>query len=393
VDIGEVLVRDVEATFYTVETDRVAAEIALELANRNHFAYIDYPELVTGEPSADGLVSACNALHSEVLRLLSDPDVLSRVILLSDRPAWLSSAVFLSRDDDDVVDIERLARGIGAGLVQRQAPGIDHHVMGLSDSALVKELQLKIMDADNLLVSLHDDRIELRNHGMVVDDHTLVYPHQFLRRFYRANFVGMPGLLNRAKAAGASVSLRVDPFRRTTVDHYREIFELDAWYGQPFSESLLQDKHFAGRTVHRGACLTCLRGAGCEIFTVFRTDMMDENERQFKIEEYCYLEDAHGLGEQYCIEKFGHVVYDQNVGCFTHLDGAVRVFPTEEYIDHLDAIERGRDVDEKIGQRHKLFLVEGALASQLVQELLSEWFRYNPHISEYFSSGLERLES
>ena len=85
---------------------------------------------------------------------------------------------------------------------------------------------------------------------------------------------------------------------------------------------------------------------------------MDENKRQFKIEEYCSLEPEHGIGERFCIEKFGHVVYDQNEDCFTHLDGAVRVFPVEEYIDHLDAVESGRDVDEKIGTRHKLFLAE-----------------------------------
>ncbi|MGW4464717.1 hypothetical protein [Micromonospora sp. NPDC004704] len=373
-----------EALFGTTEVDRLATAIAAELANRNRFAYIDYPELVSESPSSDRLVTDCNALHAEILPILSRFGSLQELSATSNLPEWLSSALFFGERDDGSFDLDVVVRHIGAGLVQQRAPGIDNHIDNLYDATLIKTLGLKVVDEENLLVNLSDDdRLELRNHGIVLDGHTLIYPHQFLRRFYGSNFVGIPSLLAEAKAAGASVSIRIDPLRKTTVDHYRDIFEHDYWYGRPFSEGLLKSKHLTARTAHRSKCKICLSDH-CEIFTIFRTDMMDGDLRQFKVEEFCSLNERHGVGERYCVERFGHVVFDQVKGSFSHLDGAVRVFQAEEYIEYLDAVESGRDVDEKIGQRHKLFLVEGTLDRRLVQELLTEWFRYNPDIGEYF---------
>ncbi len=126
-------------------------------------------------------------------------------------------------------------------------------------------------------------------------------------------------------------------------------------------------------------------------FTGFRTKMMDADMREFMIEEFTPIvnpltpsEHIRGIDKKHTIQKFAHLVYDQKNRLFSHLDGAVRVFENTEYEAVFSKLPN--DPGEKIGKRHKLFLVEGSISMDMVQSLLYDFFMYNPHIEEYFSA-------
>ncbi len=86
-----------------------------------------------------------------------------------------------------------------------------------------------------------DKDMDLRNRALIVGDNMLC-PHQFMRRFYSASFVGLPPLLRQCLDKGLSVKLRLDPFRLSEPQYYRDWVEADYWHGRHFSAMLLEDK-------------------------------------------------------------------------------------------------------------------------------------------------------
>lgn len=292
-------------------------------------------------------------------------------------------------EENNKFNFERVLLMVASYVLDSHVPGIDEYVDRMMDYDLAKSLGLT--PGDDGLILLSPD-MQLKKHGLILlSRNILIYPHQFLRRYFSCNFVNILSLLEYCRVKGLQISLLLDPIRISQPKYYRDIIEADYWHGPLFSPGLLLNKHLNERTVHFSRGLTDAKYDAA--FTVFRTKMMDRYLREFMVEEYCPLtiqygktpEKLPGTGNKYCIQKFAHFVYDQQKKCFTHLDGAVRVFSPDEYEVYFNTIKGGKGVDEKIGERHKLFLLEGEFNEELAKDLLTEWFRYNPHIQEYFS--------
>lgn len=359
--------------------------IAKELADRNLFAIRDFPIFVSDDPGTP-FSKTCSDLVLLVKGILNQDDNLLKLTKIVPRPRSVGHALFMAGTEDGY-DLDKVALHYSVCLVQEKRAHLDEHIKSLSNRSLCDELGIKV--DDDFLTDLSDPKLVLKNHGIIFDNKVLVYPHQFLRRHLSSNFVEMPVLLNRALESGLSVHVRIDPLRRSLPEYYRDVMEFDYWHGQPFSEALLKNKHTVARTIHGNVEANMLNHYIKR--TVFRTDMMENNIRQFKIEEYADFESesgspTNGAGDDFFIQRFAHMCYDQRIDKFTHLDGAVRVFPKEQYKNYLKEIESGNDIDEKVGARHKLFLVEGEFDQSLANDLMSEWFRYNSHIQEYFST-------
>jgi hypothetical protein len=371
-----------------IEISNLVQSIAEEFANQNLFALRDFHIFVFDSPNTD-LEKNCSKLYSVVHGFINQGDSFLQLCNLEPMPRWVAHALFFGKNKG-TYDLQIVARQLCASLIQQRSLGLDDHVKNLSNRYLFDEVGI---NTDNdFLINLSDKRFEIRNNGIIFDSKVLIYPHQFLRRFYSSGFVNIPALLSKALQLGLSVYIRIDPLRKTTPEHYREIMELDYWHGPKFSRDMLKDLYLNNRTVYTSRGVYCLNYDAR--FTVFRTKMMDKGMREFMIEEYCPLElpglcidfKSPGVGDIFYVQKFAHVCYNQKQNCFTHLDGAVRVFNKEEYLNYFKEIEAGRDVDEKIGTRYKMFLIEGEITDVLAQEVLTEWFRYNVHIQEYFSS-------
>jgi hypothetical protein len=352
--------------------------IATELENRNRFPLHEIPRLIYTEETTV-LSKDCKELYKIIQSKLAEEGFLNELIQSNEIPKYLIT--------QSLPNVEDITMEVCIFLVQRKRKTIDQYVEHLKDLELCKNLELELNKHG--LINIADSRIEMLNHGILYKNSILIYPHQFLRRYYGSNFVELPSLLKKFSSNGLKVSIRIDPFRKCKKEFYANGVEKDYQFGKPFSEELLMSKEGkTKRTVYFSRGIYC--SSYDAKYTVFRTKMMNTDLREFMIEEYCPIimyngSKSPGVGERYCIQKFAHICYNQNEKAFNHLDGAVRVFEIEEYRDYFKTIENGNDVDEKIGQRHKLFLIEGKMETELVKDLLVEWFRYNPHIQEYFS--------
>lgn len=362
---------------------KLSKDIASEFQNLNTFSSRSFPQYLA--PEVDNNLSLnCRNIFQIVKEKISN-EVFRQNILDEEECKWIRHTTCFGIKDGDY-DNDAIAMHICIAIIQKKFRQLDYYIQNLEDTSIIKKLNLKVNK--HHLVDLSDTRLTIRNHGIIFNKEILIYPHQFLRRYYSSNFVGMPAMLRTAKDKGCQVYVRLDPFRETTSNRYQEIMEFDHWYGPPFSNKLLLDHHINTRTLHKSSAYYSL---SYEVdTTIFRTKMMDESIREFMIEEYSPLNlpyggKSPGIGDEFCIQKFAHICYDQKNNCFIHIDGAVRVFERNEYEGHFQQVKSGLDVDEKIGERHKLFLVEGKIDKELAEQLITEWFRYNPHIQEYFS--------
>jgi len=369
--------------FDNIEIQKLSQDIAVELENRNQFPLVEFPQYLSEEIN-DDLATKCLDLCSRVKKIINNKDVFSKFLQSDDK--YVKNALFMAHENNGY-NLDKVSVYTCVNLIQKKYTSLDKYVDALKDVSLCQKLKI-ITDKDNL-VDLNDDRMILKNHGIVFNETKLIFPHQFLRRFYHANFVGIPPLLKKALNKNLKVKVRLDPFRETTANFYQDLVEADYWHGPKFSEKLLQDKKTEGMTLHKSLGIY---GLSYHVqATIFRTKMKGDSIREFMIEEYCPLIDpwdnkSCGVGKKYCIQKFAHFNYDQNKKVITHLDGAIRVFEIKEYQKYFEQIEQDHDVDDKIGVRHKLFLVEGNISEEFGKDLLIEWFRYNPHIIEYFTN-------
>lgn len=260
-------------------------------------------------------------------------------------------------------------------LLQRYSPGIDEYSEDIDKHELEQKLGLSVND-DGMIDLV--DGMELRKHALILPKQdVMIYPHQFMRRFYSCNFVYVPTALEHSRKQGHTVQLRIDPYRQTIPRFYQNIFEADHWHGPSFSEEMLKstDKKPI-RTVKYARDDDRLQLTYPLGYTVFLSDMMGTGKRQLSIEEYVPLvgpmdgfKEVSGVGKQYVVQKFAHFVYDQTKDNFSHVDGAVRIFTKEEYASVYETVKTGSDPGKKVGRRRKLFKVSGSLDLETVQRL------------------------
>ncbi|MDJ0490301.1 hypothetical protein QNA24_28390 [Rhodococcus qingshengii] len=365
--------------------------IVYEFAKFNLSVGVGLQMYNSGEILDRRTVNNLNLVFMKVESLVSQIDIdvaLSSEVEVENSGLRLElECAYLSADEE--MTRAEFASQVVAYFLQELMPSIDDYVESLTDCRLHEEIGL-VRD-DNFLVDIsNSSNFILKKHGLVVSEDIMVYPHQFLRRCYSSNFVDILEILNKYKLGGKLVKIRIDPMRsRVHPNYYRNYFEKDYWHGPRFSPAVLNSRdseeqvtvHFSDATAYSSYPVSA---------TIFRTYLMEKNLRQFMIEEYTPISSTDdsarlpGFGRKYCIQKFGHFVFDQNQQAITHIDGAVRVFRTDEYDGIYRSILAGQDAGSKIGSRHKLFLVEGVLDLCDAQSLMFEFFRYNPHLAEYF---------
>src|SRR6266567_525497 len=339
---------------------------------------------IQSDPLVRNYVRILEMIHNKILQTN-----LTSLTSQEDEEFYFST-IWYGGDEDVIMHTERAARMVISYLLGMHLPDIDEYITRIEDYNLPKRLGI-LVDDEGLVVL--DKGMELRGHALILPSQkTMIYPHQFLRRFYHANFVNMLYMLENHRKEGKKVKIRIDPMRVTHSKYYGGFIEEDFWHGKKFTASLLQSRDKTPlRTLHR------TNGDHDPFypvdFTLFRSDMMSDTERQFAIEEYVPLTNPvqptrriHGIGKEYCIQKFTHFVYDQRRQSISHIDGAVRTFSIKDYAEVLDIVTEGREPGKHVGERHKLFKVEGDISIEQIQSLLYEFFIYNPHIGEYFSN-------
>lgn len=380
-----------------LSTDRdiqsLARYLSSEWSNRNTFPMAGISMYSGNVVAGDDATRSYSKLIGLVRRRLEATDLSNRSeILGKERYLGFSMGIFRATKDGKM-DFDYLTKLTIASLLDDCNPGIDEYVESMNDVKLLNKLGLSY--DKEFLVELQPG-MELRRWALILDGEKMVYPHQFLRRGYDANFVGTPALLSRYRDKGVSVKLRIDPFRLSIPRYYREYMEADYWHGKHFSTELLMSKEGSTWTKHATDNFLPTEEKPLNPkhpirFTIFRSKMMDANLREFMIEEYVPLVNPleckiklPGFGKRHTIQKFGHLVYDQQKQAFVHFDTAVRAFSKQDYETAFKIIESGKNPGDKLGDRHKLYLIEGEFQLDLVEPLMYDFFMYNPHIEEYF---------
>lgn len=375
------------------EIQALVKHLNAEWNNRNTFPMMGISMYSGNVVAGDDATKSYSRLIELVRKWLEAAD-LSNTSEILDKEQYLgfSMGIFHATKDGQI-DFDYLTKLTIVSLLDDRSPGIDEYVESMNDVKLLNKLGLSY--DKEFLVELQPG-MELRHWALILDSEKMVYPHQFLRRGYSANFVGTPALLSRYRDKGVSVKLRIDPFRLSTPRYYREYMEADYWHGKHFSTELLMSKEGSTWTKHATDNFLPTEEKPLNPmhpirFTIFRSKMMDDNLREFMIEEYVPLVNPlggkiklPGFGKRHTIQKFGHLVYNQQKQAFVHFDTAIRAFSKQDYETAFSIIESGKDPGDKLGDRYKLYLIEGEFQLDLVEPLMYDFFMYNPHIEEYF---------
>lgn len=82
--------------------------------------------------------------------------------------------------------------------------------------------------------------------------------------------------------------------------------------------------------------------------------------------------------------RYLHAIFDKQSNCFTHLDGAVRVYTTPE-LEHRSTLHV-RNAG-KMGQRIKVFRTDHHISPAAMGDMASAFFVWNYDVARYFSSS------
>lgn len=185
----------------------------------------------------------------------------------------------------------------------------------------------------------------------------------FLRRFFELK--GQPGLV---------LKIALDPDSVGLASSYLTPIELEYWRGPKFDDDLASIP--VGVAVHKATTRERI------FHGVERTEFfwhMQNGMRSFECEELLDRETL-GIGAEVFGCRYAHSIIDAATSLPNHLDGAIRAYETEQYLDRIDT-----DIS-KAGKKSryvKLWRVDGPINLTAWKELVCDFFRGNSLPGEY----------
>ncbi len=237
----------------------------------------------------------------------------------------------------------------------------------------------KRIDCDGLLHI--DGTLKLFDGGIEYKDHILHY-HQFLRRGYTSNpnFDFLGRFIRYFLQAGETNQFRIaiDSARLMPKEFYRQIVELDRWFGPDFDRSKLDDPRAVGLTVQkriRPSVFDLTNRLGrTEFYWSHRNGI-----RTLEIEEIS--SEGYTFGSYY-LNRYAHSERDIEQRVLRHFDGAVKVYLQDSYAKRLVS---QMPTEFKSHRKVKLFRIDGDIDIEVWADLLAYFYKANEMIIEYFN--------
>jgi hypothetical protein len=254
--------------------------------------------------------------------------------------------------------------------------------LALIDEGLVARVFPEIFDHSDKdgLVPLNE--LEPIGPGVFRIGELTVFAHHFFRRsLSRMNTLNRPFLERLQDLTNEDVTVRIALDRDTVglVSTYTDYEELEYWWGPKFTDDLVNIP--TGITQH---------GAGEQdrlFHGISRSEFWWQSRKGKHIFETEELRDipSSGEGTSYGC-RYAHSIVDEETGRIDHLDGAVRVYPEDDMISRLEhnIAEAGRHTDYT-----KLWRLDGIIPPSSWKSLLSDYFRDNHLVGEYFGAKEE----
>ncbi len=211
----------------------------------------------------------------------------------------------------------------------------------------------------------------------------IVFAHHFFRRsLSRMNTLNSPFLERLQSITDDNVSVRIaiDSDAVGLASAYTGYRELEYWWGPKFSDNLSDiplgvSHHEANETdrVFHGI-------SGSQFWWQSR-----DGKHIFEAEELRNIPASIGEDARYGC-RYVHSIVDEESSRIDHLDGAIRAYPEEKMIERLELpiSQAGRHTDYT-----KLWRLDGIVPLSLWKSLLSDYFRDNRLVGEYFGATEE----
>lgn len=371
------------------ETDALSSEsvqtLVCELRNWN-----SYPISLTSGGPATSLGRAemqAIAEHRDRLVVLADTE-LSEIIGHIDKTIWaedVDDGQVLARDPEALAslaladlrfilqttffDIEDALHDPDAGTILTRFPELKSH-----------------LDDDGLLIL---DGVVIPQRCYLTYGSFAFYYSQFLRRKFTSNTNDdfTAALLAHRTSTDNRIAVAIDHRRLIEKESANDWFELDHWWGPPFSAVRLDEAHERELTVYEDP--EGLAGLLSEYKKMeFYWAIDDEGLKSLQAEELVPLDSSPLSG--YMINRYVHAIRDTKAKKFIHLDGAVRLYPVDEYQTRFEA---KLPVAPKAARYIKLFRVDGEIPEDDWAGLVISFFRGNHHVLDYLNPGLEHTDS
>ena len=185
----------------------------------------------------------------------------------------------------------------------------------------------------------------------------------FLRRFFELQ--GQPGLV---------LKIALDPDSVGLASSCLTPIELEYWRGPKFDDNLASIP--VGVAVHKASRRERI------FHGVERTEFfwhMQNGMRSFECEELLDRETL-GIGADVFGCRYAHSIIDEATSLPNHLDGAIRVYKTDQYLDRIET-----DISKagKNSRYVKLWRIDGPIDLSAWKELVCDFFRGNSLPGEY----------
>jgi hypothetical protein len=252
------------------------------------------------------------------------------------------------------------------------------------------------VDKDGLVDYRHLLRHMQRQPGVFRDPDRdlLLFAHRFFRRGLshrnKLNTYFLQSFEATAEeCADLYVRLKLDPDILGHPASASNLIELEYWRGPLYSDDISAIP--SGVTEHKADDRTRLY-EGVDRTQIWwkapehrHVNGLSAGYRTFEVEEL--IENpAGGLGGDEFGCRYAHAEFSANEAAITHFDGAIRCYTGESY---LKRIETSIDRAGKHAEYTKLFRLDGMLTIPHWKRLLSDHFRGNTLIPEYFGAPAE----
>jgi hypothetical protein len=206
----------------------------------------------------------------------------------------------------------------------------------------------------------------------------LLFAHRYFRRSQshhnnsNADFLSILGRMSADKSL--VVKIAIDPDVVGLAGTWKSFFELQYWWGPKFNDHLPDVT--SGVTRHEAdERLKFFHG-------ISRTEFWWHNQSDIQTFEAEEVRDTPTLGissEHYAC-RYVHSMLEHSGSMPDHLDGAVRIYETEQFLERidLDIARAGRHADYL-----KLWRIDGPMAVERWKELLCHFYLDNTLVGEY----------
>jgi len=163
-----------------------------------------------------------------------------------------------------------------------------------------------------------------------------------------------------------------------TKEFYSQVGEMDVWRGLPFDINKLDDINYIGLSVidrNKNSLFenTCSLDR-TEFYWSYRDGI-----KTFEIEE---LSGESYTFDHYYFNRYVHSERDIQIKAFRHLDGAVKVYLKDSYLNRQNSF---MPKELKSHSKVKLWRIDGDIDLEVWSELISLFFKSNEMIIQYFN--------